>query len=533
MISKAIGLCPELRPRARTLSGIVEEVIAEVVTIPPADRRKILEERYPALLAELQESKEHVRALPPLEGAEGGVVMRFAPNPSGPLHLGHARAAVLNDEYVRRYEGRLILRIEDTDPKRVMPEAYEMVRADLEWLGLSISEIVYQSDRLDLYYSMGRRLIELGGAYVCTCGAEEFRMLKLSRKACPCRGRSAEENLELWERMLEGEFSEGMVSVRVKTDLDNPDPAMRDFPALRIVDSPPHPRVDARVFPLMNFSVAIDDHMLGITHVIRGKDHIANTERQAYIFGYLGWKPPYYRHYGRMSIEGVVLSTSQMKAGIREGLFTGWDDIGLGTLRAIARRGIEPEAVRKAMLDIGLGETDISFSWENLYARNREIVDPRANRYFFVPRPAEIGVEGAPPRVSTPLLHPSDPGRGHRTLRFTRRVYLPSDEIGEDRFIRLKDLFNVVLSRRGDAWAAKYAGDSLAEAREARAMVIQWLPVEESLPCILHTREGDVEGRCEPAVRDENGRVVQFERVGFARIDRISENGIEACFAHR
>ena len=121
----------------------------------------------------------------------------------------------------------------------------------------------------------------------------------------------------------------------------------------------------------MNFSVVIDDHLLGITHVIRGKDHIANTRRQRYIYDYFGWRPPVYRHYGRMGIEGVVLSTSSMREGINAGTYTGWDDIHLGTLRAIARRGIKPEAVREAVVEIGIGEADISFSMENLYQQEQ------------------------------------------------------------------------------------------------------------------------------------------------------------------
>ena len=146
----------------------------------------------------------------------------------------------------------------------------------------------------------------------------------------------------------------------------------------------------AHVYPLMNFSVVADDHLLGVTHVIRGKDHIANTRRQRYIYDHFGWKVPVYRHYGRMGIEGVVLSTSQMRLGIREGTYTGWDDIRLGTLRALARRGILPGAVKNAMIAIGIGDVDISFSWDNLYAENRKLVDPIANRYFFVADPVTI-----------------------------------------------------------------------------------------------------------------------------------------------
>ncbi|SDK45765.1 glutamate--tRNA ligase [Methanoculleus thermophilus] len=533
VIGTVLGKHPEFRSRARELGPIAGKVIAEVAAMTPAERKSRLEELAPELLAELTETHEHIRELPALEGAENGVVMRFAPNPSGPLHLGHARASILNDYYVKRYGGRYVLRIEDTDPKRVDPEAYDMVREDVEWLGLGITDIVYQSDRLDIYYDLCRKLIELGGAYVCVCEPERFRELKLKGKACPCREQTVEENLELWQRMLDGEFYEGDVTVRVKTDLTHPDPAIRDYSAMRIVSSPPHPRVDATVFPLMNFSVAVDDHLLGITHVIRGKDHIANTRRQRYIFDYFGWKPPVYRHYGRMGISGVVLSTSGMREGIKSGLYTGWDDIHLGTLRAIARRGIEPDAVRNAMIDIGIGETDISFSWENLYARNKEIVDPKANRYFFVPDPVEVTIEGAPHREAHASLHPSDPSRGVRTLVAGGKVLLPRAEIEGRSMVRLKDLYNVRIAWDGDLPHLSYAGDSLDDARSEKAPIIQWLPAEAKLPCTLLQQEGSLEGFCEPRVAEEADRVVQFERIGFARIDSVEGGRVSAYFAHR
>lgn len=533
VIGTVLGKHPEFRSRARELGPIAGKVIAEVAAMTPAERKSRLEELAPELLAELTETHEHIRELPALEGVENGVVMRFAPNPSGPLHLGHARASILNDYYVKRYGGRYVLRIEDTDPKRVDPEAYDMVREDVEWLGLGITDIVYQSDRLDIYYDLCRKLIELGGAYVCVCEPERFRELKLKGKACPCREQTVEENLELWQRMLDGEFYEGDVTVRVKTDLTHPDPAIRDYSAMRIVSSPPHPRVDATVFPLMNFSVAVDDHLLGITHVIRGKDHIANTRRQRYIFDYFGWKPPVYRHYGRMGISGVVLSTSGMREGIKSGLYTGWDDIHLGTLRAIARRGIEPDAVRNAMIDIGIGETDISFSWENLYARNKEIVDPKANRYFFVPDPVEVTIEGAPHREAHASLHPSDPSRGVRTLVAGGKVLLPRAEIEGRSMVRLKDLYNVRIAWDGDLPHLSYAGDSLDDARSEKAPIIQWLPAEAKLPCTLLQQEGSLEGFCEPRVAEEADRVVQFERIGFARIDSVEGGRVSAYFAHR
>ena len=534
VIGMVMGKHPEFRSRAREVSALLDEVLSQVAALSPAEREQQLRALAPDVAEDMSRPRVHVKELPGLEKADHGVVMRFAPNPSGPLHLGHARAAVLNDAYVKRYGGKYILRIEDTDPKRVDPEAYGMVIRDIEWLGITVHEVVYQSDRFERYYRYGKELIERGGAYVCTCENEQFRQLKQKKTACPCRSLSVEENLSLFDKMLAGEFYEGEASVRVRTDLDHPDPAMRDFPAFRILHQPLHPRIDAVVYPLMNFTVAVDDHLLGVTHVIRGKDHIANTRRQRYIFDYFGWDVPVYRHYGRMGIEGVVLSTSQMRQGIASGEYEGWDDIRLGTLRALARRGISPEAVRQAVLDIGIGETDISFSWDNLYAQNRMIVDPVANRYFFVPHPVGAEIRDAPHHVARALLHPNEPERGTRVLPFTGTVLLPRQELEKHpSLIRLKDLFNVKVSYDEQGYLFTYAGDQLSEAREAKAPIIQWLPADCALPCVLRTPEGDVEGVCETGVMREAGSVLQFERVGFARIDDTSGDRITAYFTHR
>jgi glutamyl-tRNA synthetase len=284
----------------------------------------------------------------------------------------------------------------------------------------------------------------------------------------------------------------------------------------------------------MNFSVVADDHLLGVTHVIRGKDHIANTRRQKYIYDHMGWEQPVYRHYGRMGIEGVVLSTSQMRAGIKEGTYTGWDDIRLGTMRALARRGILPEAVKNAMIAIGIGEVDISFSWDNLYAENRKLVDPVANRYFFVPDPVEAAIEGAPAHIAHALLHPSDEARGKRTLAFTGTVLIPKAElVPGTAMLRLKDLFNVKIAWNGDTPSFSYGGDSLADARAAKAHIIQWLPAQATVPCTLVTQEGEVKGACEPGVAGELSKVVQFERVGFVKIDSVTDAGIVAYWTHK
>ncbi|MBP2132114.1 glutamyl-tRNA synthetase [Methanomicrobium sp. W14] len=532
VLGMLMGKHPEFRSQAKEMSAVLKDVLNEVEALSSEERVERLKKLSPEFFTHKDEKKEKVRGLRELKNVgENGVVMRFAPNPSGPLHLGHARAAYLNDYYVRRYKGRYILRIEDTDPRRVEPENYGLLLDDVKWLGINITETVYQSDRFDIYYEYGKKLIEIGGAYVCTCDSEVFRELKNSKKECPCRKNSIEKNLELWKRMLAGEFPEGTITVRVKTDMNHPDPAMRDFSIFRVVDHP-HPKIDAKVYPMMNLSVVIDDHLLGVTHVIRGKDHIANTRRQAYIYDYFGWNPPEYHHYGRMSIGDVVLSTSAMKEGIKTGIYTWWDDIHLGTLKAIARRGILPEAVRNCMIDIGVGQTDIKFSWENLFAENKALVDPVSNRYFFVPSPVRCDIAGAPKVTAKALLNPNDESKGYRSLDFEGSLYACRDDLKDVSMVRFKDLFNATVKPEGDGFTLKYCGKSLEDARNKHAPIIQWVPAGKNARCTLLSPDSKMEGFCEEGVMSEVNNVVQFERIGFARIDSEKGGSVTAYFAH-
>ena len=531
VLGSVMGAHPELRSQAKEINAMLPAILAKVEALSAEEREAQLRELNPEAIEKMHEKKERIHELPTLPDAEGGVVMRFAPNPSGPLHLGHARASVLNDYYVKKYGGKFYYRVEDTDPKRVDPEAYDMVSEDLKWLGIGITDVVYQSDRFEIYYDLARELIKLGGAYMCDCDNAEFRDLKLKKQACPCRDLSVEENLKRFDDMLAGKYEEGQITMRVKTDIAHPDPAVRDFAAMRVLKEPKHPRKpEIFVYPLMNFSVAVDDHLLGMTHVIRGKDHIANTRRQEYIYNYFGWKMPYFYHYGRMSIAGLELSTSGMRKGINEGLYTGWDDIHLGTLRALARRGIQAEAVRGSVVDIGMGDTDISFSWENLFAANKAIIDADADRYFFVPDAVEVTVTGAPEMTAHAPVYPNKPERGERLLPFTGKVLLPRAEVEKGGMLRLKDLFNIRMT--GDA-SAEYAGESLAEARKEKAPIIQWLPAEKAAPCSLLTPEGMQEGFAEPEVLNYEGKIVQFERVGFAKIDAVENGKAVAYHTHR
>ncbi|RLI10929.1 glutamate--tRNA ligase [Candidatus Bathyarchaeota archaeon] len=551
---------PDLKPLARQIVPLAQEGVAEVNKMSLAEQKALLEEKWPSALEALEErpeEREEERKLPPLPNVEkyGRVITRFAPNPDCVLHLGSARAIVLSHEYARMYKGLFYLRFEDTDPrtKAARLEFYDAILEDLEWLGCRPDKVFIQSDRLPIYYEHAERLLEAGKAYVCTCPRERFRELVMACRPCPCRSLGPEEHLERWEMMLDGTYGEGEAVVRIKTDLTHPNPAVRDWPALRIIDPEkhPHPRPEVRekgyrVWPLYNFACGIDDHLMGITHIIRGKEHLVNEMRQRYMYAHLGWRYPEAIHYGRLKIAGAVLSKSKIVAGVEKGLYTGWDDVRLATLRALRRRGITAEAIRRLMIDIGPKAADITISWENLYAINRKIIDPVANRYFFVWEPVELLVLDCPGPFTARLpLHPDEPERGHRELKVpcdggrARLLISGSDaaEAREGELMRLIGLFNIeILSweEEGRCLKARFHSEEYEVARERKARLIHWLPAEDNIRVVVLRPEGTVEGLGEPGLAGERvGALVQLVRYGFGRIDEVKPGFVRICYAHK
>jgi glutamyl-tRNA synthetase len=529
VLGKVMAENPDLRTQAKEVSLVAKTIISEVNGLPLDEQRQRLETIAPELL--VKESKPKDFGLPELANVTGEVRMRVAPNPSGPLHIGHSRMAILNDEYVRRYGGVCYNRFEDTDPARIDPTGYDTIPADLEWLGVKIHETIVQSDRFELYYDVSKRLLEMGKAYVCTCEPAEWRELKNGKTACPHREEGLSEQMFRWDKMYDGTFGQEEASLVVKTDLSLPNPALRDFVALRI-DETPHPRTGTRyrVYPLMNLAVAVDDHELRLTHVLRGKDHLNNTYRQQYIFDYLGWTKPTYIHYGRVSMEEVQLSTSKMSAGIAEGLYTGWDDPQLGTLASLRRRGIRPESIRRYWVEAGLKEVDIEFSWKTLFSFNKELIDDGAGRYFFVDDPVRLSLKTQSALTANAPVHPDHPERGVRRLQVPigGAVYLSrSDVPSEGTMIRLKDLCNAVYNNG----ALEYEGNDLSILKDG-VRIVHWVPEKSVETEVLMTDGGVRNGLAEPGLSDAKGDVVQFERFGFVRVEETSPR-IRCVFAHR
>jgi glutamyl-tRNA synthetase len=253
-----------------------------------------------------------------------------------------------------------------------MKEAYKWIIDDMEWLGVTPDLIVYASDRLKTYYEHAEKLIKMEKAYVCDCEVEHWRKLKEEGKACPCRTLGSKENLARWKRMFSG-YNEGEAALRIKTDLKHPNPAIRDWVAFKIVDNAKHPRVKAKVWPLLNFTSLIDDHLFHVSHIIRGVDLAFTELQQKYVYSYFKWDYPEVVVNGKVFLEGTPTSKSEILQGMKAGKYSGWDDLKLGTVKAFRKKGIKPEAIRKLMWDLGVRKNSLTLVWDNIMAAQRAV----------------------------------------------------------------------------------------------------------------------------------------------------------------
>ena len=478
---------------------------------------------------DIPEKEEH-DPIPDLDVDEyEEVVVRFAPNPNGPPHIGHARGMTINGELRDKYDGKLILRYDDTDPvtKRPMKEAYEMYAEDYAWLGYEPDEIRYSSKNFDTYIEYAEKLIEMGKAYVSKASQEDMQEHRREGTASEYRDQSPEENMELWEEMRNGGLDEGEAVLKVKTDLDHKNPAVRDFVAFRIIDDPDHPITgdEYRVWPLLDFQGAIEDHVMGTTHIVRGKDLRASTKRQKYIYKYFDWEYPDIRYWGNVQISGfdVAVSGSTISEKIAEGELTGWDDPRAPTLRALKRRGFQPEALQDFFIEMGVTENDIEASIEGLEKANTRVIDENADRYFFVAQPEKLKIKGLPEDLEADMqVHPEHPERGTRSPELEiedegLKIFIDEDDF-EEGFYRLKGLCNIEIE---DGEAEYRPGDHKV-ALERDADFIHWTPIYSEEASVKMPDGKTVTGRIEPNSIEED-EIVQFERFGFVRCDSESE----------
>jgi glutamyl-tRNA synthetase len=554
----------DLRLQAKIINPILDDIIGKIKDLDIEKQKEKLLNLDPNAL-EKKESLAEEKQLPPLPDVKHykKVVMRLAPYPSGALHIGNARMIVLNDEYTKRYNGDLILFFDDTigspkslrnNPKAkfVLLEAYDLIKEGIEWLDVKYSKVLYKSDRLETFYEYCEKLIEDHIAYVCFCPANEFReKFKKLGNNCPHRDQTVEKNLIEWKSMLEGKYQEGKAVVRIKTGMDQKDPALRDQIIMRLSEAE-HPRVGTKylVWPMLEFSWAIDDYLIGVTHILRGSDLIKEDFIEDFIWDHFGWSKAEFLHYGRLNFSDLsdteenLLSKTNARNNIQNGKYEfGWEDPRTWSLQSLMKRGINPKALKASLLDLGLSINAINFSVNWLYSKNRDIIDEISDRYFFVENPILLKIKNIPSNkyIAEPLVHPSHPEKGHRKINCVGKnnqleiliSISDTEEMESGQIIRLKDLMNIrVESINFDEKVIESTFHSKDLSREFS--IIQWVPKDEKVKVSILNPDGSLsEGFGEiNLLKIPMNRTIQFERYGFVNPIELKENSLFCYFTH-
>lgn len=520
------------KSKIKDIMPTILKIIKEVNNLSPEKQKEQFEK------STSKTSKRVIRTgLKELPNAEKGkVIMRLAPFPSGPLHIGNARNIILNDEYAKTYEGKLLLCFDDTigsANKRIEPKSYELIKEGLDWLGIKYDKkILYKSNRTEKYYKYAEELLKKGYLYVCHCNQEKMQDLKAKGIACGCREISPKEQLNRWKEMFTAKM--GSMTVRLKTSMQDSDPAFRDRVMFKISDLP-HPKTKGkyRVYPSMEFSWGIDDHVFGSTHILRGIDHQMSTRVQDFIRGIFKWKNPESIYNGHLAIEGVKISKSKSTQKIASGEYIGYNDPRTWSLQSLRDRGISPEAVRQFILSLGIKKNSITTPIENLYTLNKKLLE-NVPRYFFVENPQKITIKGCPELTAKIPRHPNN-SLGNREIKTTQEFLISESDFNllDIQEYRLMHLLRFKVSRNGiNPYDFSFIS---TDPSTEKTKFLHWLPAStDNIHIEIMMPDGEVKkGLGEYELEKlKVGDIIQFERFGFCRLHKKEKEKLEFWFAH-
>lgn len=526
VISKVVAERPEIKKEIKKWIEKVKEIVEEVNKMDLNEQKKKLMEIWPEAFEKKIEKKE-LEDLP--EAKMGKVVLRAAPAITGSPHIGHAYAFLLNYLYSLKYKGKFVVRYEDTDPRKAKIEYYEDWDWFFDFLNIKYSEKrIISRDFMEDLYKYGRKLIEIGKAYVCLSSQEEIKKARAFGIELKDRERSVEENLELFDKMLEGSFGEGEAVVLFRGDMKSKNTRLRDPTMFRIVEKE-HPLVGGRytVWPTYDFAVAVCDGLQGITHIIRSSEFELARELHDLIREVLGFKKIITIEISRLSVKNNITSKRKIKKLIEEGKVYGWSDPRLVTIKGLFRRGIVRETFYELTKMIGISKAQPELEFEMISAINRKILDPITKRYFCVPDFVEaevVNIEGGEVFVRN---HPNR-DLGKRIIRYGKEFYIPREAVNQKEF-RLIHLFNVRVIEFNKKVLLEKTGDEIRKDIKK----FQWVPKGFERWIELWVvgdllRGGDFNEdslkvlRC-PAEKNVDeiriNEIIQFERVGFSRKD--------------
>lgn len=366
---------------------------------------------------------------------------RLPPEPNGYLHIGHVKAFLIDYLVAHEQGGELYLRFDDTNPVKEDVEYVEAIKEDARWLGIEWVKETYASDYFDELYEWAVKLVLMGKAYVDDQSPEEVSAnrgtLTEPGVESPYRDRDVEENMDLLERMKNGEFPDGTRVLRAKIDMAHPNINMRDPVMYRIIHEPPHHRtgVKWKIYPMYDWAHGQNDSMEGITHSLCSLEYENHRPLYEWFLDQLGVFKPRQIEFSRLVLNYTILSKRYLRQLVDEGLVDGWDDPRMPTLRALRRRGYTPEAIHDFIRRVGVAKADSVVDIALLEACIREDLNKRAPRRMGVLRPLKLVIDNYPDDLVEEMdavNNPEDPGAGTRKVPFSKVLYIEQDDFREE-----------------------------------------------------------------------------------------------------
>lgn len=374
-------------------------------------------------------------------GKHKSIVTRFPPEPNGYLHIGHAKSICLNFGLAKEFGGKVNMRFDDTNPTKEDVEYVDSIKNDVNWLGFNWDDLFFASDYFEEMYNRAVLLIKKGKAFVCDLNADQIReyrgTLTEPGKESPYRNRSIEENLDLFERMKNGEFADGEKVLRAKIDMSSPNINFRDPVIYRIAHATHHNTGDKWcIYPMYSFAHPLEDAIEGITHSICTLEF----EEQRPLYDWVVREcemesVPRQIEFARLNMTNTVMSKRKLKLLVDNNVVDGWDDPRIPTISGLRRRGYTPESIRNFCAEIGVAKADSTVDSQLLDFFLREDLQPKAPLAMAVLRPVKLVIDNYPEdqvEVLEVENHAKDETKGKRKVTFSKELYIEQEDFMEE-----------------------------------------------------------------------------------------------------
>uniref|UniRef100_A0A3P8YUI1 Glutamyl-tRNA synthetase n=1 Tax=Esox lucius TaxID=8010 RepID=A0A3P8YUI1_ESOLU len=382
--------------------------------------------KYASSKSEEKDKKQDVGKFVELPGAEmGKVVVRFPPEASGYLHIGHAKAALLNQHYQLTFKGKLIMRFDDTNPEKEKEDFEKVILEDVAMLQIKPDQFTYTSDHFPRIQSMAEQLLKEGKAYIDDTPPEQMKAEREQRTESKHRNNSVEQNLKMWEEMKAGTEYGQTCCMRAKIDMASNNGCLRD-PTLYRCKNAPHPRTGNtyKVYPTYDFACPIVDSVEGVTHALRTTEYHDRDDQFYWVIEALGLRKPYIWEYARLNLNNTVLSKRKLTWFVDQGYVDGWDDPRFPTVRGVLRRGMTVEGLKQFIAAQGGSRSVVNMEWDKIWAFNKKVIDPVAPRYTALSASYSVPViiPDALEEMKEAVKHPKNSEVGMKEVWYGPRV---------------------------------------------------------------------------------------------------------------